>query len=290
MKRCRHHTEGFTLLELMVVLSMLAAIALTAVPHYQVYMDKGKTAACQLNRRHIEMDAQEAYLRTNQASLAIDPKYRCPSGGTYVWLVSDPAAAGYPMVICSLHGPATTAPAPPAVEALFSSGFNTMDDLTPLIGKWELQGDTLVNKGGGEHRLAFGDTSWTDYETTVRATLDKGEGFGIYYRADGEKDITGYCFQYDPGYGQGEFIVRKVVDGKESSPIQRVKMPAGYPAYDTAHDISIAVEGDRHVIRIDGETVMDFQDGSFASGVAGLRTWSNAAAAFESVSVTALAS
>jgi len=286
----RQGSDGFTLLELMVVLGMLSVIAMTALPNYRAYIAKGEAAACLVNRRHVEMDQQEAYLRTNTTDLAMDGRYRCPSGGTLVWLVSDPAAPGYPMVVCSIHGPATTPPAAPPPDALFTSGFDTMDGLTPLQGKWALQGEALTNTGGGEHRLAFGDTAWTDYETTLRATLDTGKGYGVYYRADGERNITGYCFQYDPGYGKGAFIVRKVVDGKESGPIARVAIPEGYPVYGTAHDIAIAVDGDRHVIRIDGETLMDFQDASFASGATGLRTWGNTAAAFDSVSVRPLGS
>lgn len=290
MRPSRHYGKGFTLLELMVVLSMLAALALTAVPHYKGYIDKGKSAACQINRRHIEMQEQEAYLRTDNASLAIDDKYRCPSGGTYVWLVADPAAPGYPMVVCSLHGPATTPPVPPPPEALFASDFDTMDGLTSLKGKWVLQNGALLNGGRGKNQLVFGDTTWIDYETTVRATLDKGKGYGIYYRTDGKKKLNGYSFQYEPTNGKGAFVVRKVLNGKQRAPIAKVAIPKGYPVYGTAHDIAIAVEGDRHVIRIDGETVMDFQDASFSSGAAGLRTWGKTAAAFENVSVKAIGS
>jgi prepilin-type N-terminal cleavage/methylation domain-containing protein len=285
MKRRRYPDAGYTLLELMVAMSLLAAIGMIALPRYRVYLDQGKAAACLANRRNIEMDEQEAYLGSNQASLAIAAQYRCPSGGTYVWLVSDPAAAGYPRVICSLHGPATIPPAEAPAEALFASEFDSTDGLKYLQGKWALKDGALVNKGTGEHRLAFGDTAWTDYTTTVRTTLDKGDGYGIYYRADGEQAITGYCFQYDPGYGKGEFLVRKVVNGKETAPIQRVKMPDGFPVYDQSHEISVSVAGDRHVIRIDGETVLDFADASFSSGAAGLRTWSKSTAAFESATV-----
>ncbi len=287
MIRLRRHTEGYTLLELMVVIGLLSVIGATALPRYQVYTAQGEAAACRLNRRHIEMDARDAYMGNNQASLAIDAKYRCPSGGTYVWLVSDPEAPGYPMVVGSLHGPATAPPADAVVAALFSSSFDSMDGLTPLKGKWELQDDTLINQGNGEHRLVFGDPAWTDYTTTVRATLAKGKGFGIYYRADGEKKISGYCFQYAPGNGKGAFVVRKVVNGKQSAPIQRVSIPDGYPVYDQSHEISIAVSGDRHVITLDGEAVLDFADATFASGATGLRTWSNSRTAFESVTVAA---
>ncbi len=287
MTRGLNGDDGFTLPELMVVLGMITVIGLTALPNYQAYIEKSKAAACRLNRRHIEMDEKAAYLRDNAANLSMAANYACPSGGTYVWLVSDPMAAGYPRVVCSLHGPATAPEAPAPAGALFASGFDAMDGLTPLQGKWEVAGDTLVNKGGGEHRLVMGDTAWTDYETTLRATLNQGKGYGIYYRADEDKDISGYVFQYDPGYGKGEFLVRKVISGRESTPIQRIAIPDGYPVYGQAHDIAVSVSGDRHVIRIDGETVMDFQDDSFMSGAVGLRTWGSTNAAFDNISVTA---
>jgi fructan beta-fructosidase len=285
MNQRRHPDAGYTLLELMVAMSLLAAIGMTALPRYRVYLDQGKAASCLASRRNMEMDEQEAYLESNQASLAIAAQYRCPSGGTYVWLVSEPAATGYPLVVCSLHGPTTLPPSEAATESLFTTGFDNMDGLTPLKGKWALKDGTLVDQGNGEHRLAFGDTAWTDYTTTVRATLAEGQGYGIYYRADGNKKITGYCFQYDPGYKKGSFVVRKVVNGKQTAPIQRVAIPGGFPVYGQSHEVSVSVVGDRHVIRIDGETVLDFADASFSSGAAGLRTWSKSAAAFESATV-----
>ncbi len=290
MIRLQRHTEGYTLLELMVVIGIIAILAAIALPRYLGYTAHGRAAACLANRGNIEMEEREAYLGNNQAGLIIDGKYRCPSGGTYVWLVSDPTAAGYPMVVCSLHGPATTPPADTVVAALFSSSFDSMDGLTLLKGKWEIQDDTLINQGKGEHRLVFGDTAWTDYTTTVKATLEEGKGYGLYYRVDGEKQITGYCFQYEPGVGKGAFVVREVINGKQGAPIQRVYIPDGYPVYGQSHEMSVAVSGDRHVISIDGEVVMDFSDDTFASGAAGLRTLSKSPTVFESITVSAAGS
>jgi len=124
--------------------------------------------------------------------------------------------------------------------------------------------------------LAFGDNSWTDYEIKVSADLSKGNGYGIYYRADGNPNITGYVFQYDPGLGN-KFLVRKVINGQEQSPFQSVSMPAGFPVYNQAHDISIAVVGDRQIIKVDNQPIMDFTDSRFASGSGGFRTWGGTA-------------
>jgi prepilin-type N-terminal cleavage/methylation domain-containing protein len=34
---------------------------------------------------------------------SINTKYRCPSSGTYLWLISDPQTDGYPKIGCSVH-------------------------------------------------------------------------------------------------------------------------------------------------------------------------------------------
>ncbi|MCG6535999.1 MAG: DUF1080 domain-containing protein, partial [Syntrophales bacterium LBB04] len=139
-------------------------------------------------------------------------------------------------------------------------------------------------KPGQENRIAFGDPAWTNYEIKVSAVLTQGTGYGVYYRADGNPNITGYVFQYDPGLGN-KFLVRKVYGGVEQSPFQSVSMPAGFPIYNQSHDVSIAVVGDRTVIKVDNQTILDFQDSSFASGSGGFRTWGQTAANFDNLSV-----
>ena len=131
----------------------------------------------------------------------------------------------------------------------------------------------LVVAEQGEHRLALEDESWEDYELTTKATLSKGQGYGIYYRGDGEANITGYCFQYDPGYGKGAFWVRKVVNGREQPPFQRIEIPKDFPVYNQSHEISITAQDDYHIIKIDGQTMLDFHDDTFSPGSAGFRSW-----------------
>ncbi len=101
----------------------------------------------------------------------------------------------------------------------------------PLVGaKWSVVNGQLVPPVTGGS-VAFGDTSWTDVQLDVSATISSGSGYGVYFRADGKSKISGYCFQYDPGVGN-KFIVRKVVAGVESAPIAQVKFPAGFSVYD----------------------------------------------------------
>jgi prepilin-type N-terminal cleavage/methylation domain-containing protein len=157
---------------------------------------------------------------------------------------------------------------------------------------WRIEGGTIVSpEGGGEARLAFGDESWTDYTITLTSILEKGKGFGVYYRATGDPEkITGYAFQYDPGYGKGEFIVRKVYDGREQGPIARISFsdafPDGFDVYGKQHEIGITVVGSRHVVTVDGQAVLDFEDSSFRSGATGARVWSDSVATLDDITVT----
>jgi hypothetical protein len=111
-------------------------------------------------------------------------------------------------------------------------------------------------------------------QLNVTATMVSGTnaGYGVYFRSDGKPNITGYCFQFDPGAGN-MFTVRKVTNGQEAGAFQKVPMPAGFALTDTPHDIQINAVGDHFVIKVDGTSVLDFKDSTFTSGSAGLRTW-----------------
>ncbi|MCX6363474.1 MAG: DUF1080 domain-containing protein [Actinobacteria bacterium] len=146
-----------------------------------------------------------------------------------------------------------------------------MAGLSQLQGTWKIVNGVLVPPTSGG-RLAFGDTGWTDVQLDVNATLNSGPGYGVYFRSDGQAAITGYCFQFDPGLGN-KFVVRKVNAGAETGPIATASMPAGFSIYGTAHAITISAVGSHIVCKVDGVTVLDFNDSTFASGSAGLRGW-----------------
>lgn len=101
---------GFTLLELMVVIALLAVLLTIAAPWLAAYVEQGRKANCLSNRYHIEQDERSQYLSANSVSLAIDGRYRCPTGGVYAWLISDPTNPGYPGVGCSIHYGQVSAP------------------------------------------------------------------------------------------------------------------------------------------------------------------------------------
>jgi len=178
-------------------------------------------------------------------------------------------------------------------NTLFKDSFDSSGNWKEVQGKWEIINGQYRNVGGGEHRsFAFTeDTSWTDYAVEVNALLTKGDGYGVYFRATNPEAVNAYVFQYDPGYNKaqgGEFLFRKVVDGKEMSPIARVRAPQGYDWYGQERLIKVEARGTTLVASIDGVPVLQVEDSSFTNGAVGLRTWDDTEAIFNDVQVTPL--
>lgn len=99
----RPKQKGFSLLEIMVVLAILGILVAIALPNFINAREKAQATQCMTIRRQINLDEQDYYLANNKANLVIASQHRCPSGGTLVWLISDPEKQHYPRVDCSLH-------------------------------------------------------------------------------------------------------------------------------------------------------------------------------------------
>jgi len=98
-----NNSGGFILIELMVVIAIMGALASIAIPRYSSYRDKARAASCLANRYHIEMAERAYFLEHNEPNLRIDDLWSCPSDGVYVWLISDANDPDYPKVGCSIH-------------------------------------------------------------------------------------------------------------------------------------------------------------------------------------------
>lgn len=276
-----NNSSGFALLEVLVVVAVIGVLASLAVPNYLSYRERARAIQCALNRYHIDQAEYDYFIQNNKPGMQIDASRGCPSGGIHAWLVSDPAAPGYPKVGCSIHF--WTNPPSSRENLLYSSDFDSMDGLTILNGPWEIKNGNLVKEKTGKGDLVFGNKAWTDYELGINATLSSKSSYGVYYRADGEKQISGYLLQFNPA--NMNFIVKTATNGNLSSAIASFKMPKDFPTYNQSHELTISLQGDHHIIKVDGETVMEFDDNTYPSGMAGVSASQQSQVSFENASV-----
>lgn len=146
--------DGATLLELMVVLAIIGALASIAMPRYAVYQEKARAAHCLANRYHIEMAERTYFLEHNAASLEVDAMWSCPSGGVYAWIVSDPRDPAYPKVICSVHGEAGSGEVDTPLTSLGSTFEEIISAMIGLIQEAYLE--------DGRYPRSWGDYRFTD--------------------------------------------------------------------------------------------------------------------------------
>lgn len=293
-----YNKKAFTVIEIMigvVIIALLAAGMMTV--NVLRARQNAESSLCMRNRILIEQ-AEVRYFTDRGAHSEnmqnlVDEGYfvevpECPAKGIYAWVPESEGSASYQAQIgCSIHG--ATVSLEDGVVYDFNEG--DADGWDEVRGRyWEVKDGKYYagreGKGSGEHRSFFGDESWTDYAVSVDAELFQGQGYGVYFRAQDFISLDSYIFQYDPGYGSGEFIFRTVVNGREKSPFARAKPPEGFQWTGVEREITVEAVGSSLKAYVDGVLVLEANDSTYSQGAIGLRTWGKSYASFDNVEVT----
>jgi type IV pilus assembly protein PilA len=243
---------GFTLVELLVVISVLGVLAAVVILNVTRFVNAGVPVAYEVERKQVHNAAGLYLLEGNQIASAttVGPGNM---GIVAPWLTGN---LKYSWTI-NTDG---------SVNAiLFYSALNSLDGFTSLTGSW-ISGAGGLSAGGDAGSLLATGGNWSDFTFETTATFTSDDGYGMYYRSDGDAS-SGYIIQFDPV--QDMFVVRKIVDGVESTALASVNMPADFSGQ---HSISVSVDGSSHSIQLDGATVMTFQDSTYSSGTVGLQS------------------
>lgn len=174
-------------------------------------------------------------------------------------------------------------------DVVSSHEFYSSSDWTIAQGGFTINNGVITNTKTGENRAFTKDYTGTDYSVNIDiAQLQSGSGYGVWFRTDpsASKGLNGYTFQYDPGYGSGEFIMRKWVNGNEQGPFARISAK-GYN-WNDPHNVKVNVVGNTFTAYIDENPVLTGKDSTYTSGTAGLRTWDSTNATFQDFTVSDL--
>jgi prepilin-type N-terminal cleavage/methylation domain-containing protein len=127
MRRYEKGNNGFTLIELTLVIALVGVLASIAIPSYLNYAQKARATQCSVDRDEAQnaiVQYYHDYPDTEITSLKqlIDAGYlpsgfNCPLGGEYVLIPAKTAGSQYPVIACSLHympqlTPAESTPTP----------------------------------------------------------------------------------------------------------------------------------------------------------------------------------
>jgi prepilin-type N-terminal cleavage/methylation domain-containing protein len=148
--------SGFSLLELMIVVSIIGVLASIALPNYMRYTQKAKAASCLSNRTYIEIDSNID--KETNVDFAFDKitTYECPLHGVYTWHSTDPESPFFGKVLCSIHlnseNTSVKFNIPSGEDITSNSSFENLER-TPRDRSWTLINSSQVDGWESDTRM-----------------------------------------------------------------------------------------------------------------------------------------
>lgn len=166
--------------------------------------------------------------------------------------------------------------------------FDNLDNWVAQYGSWTNEDGKMCTSAGAKNYSACSESMSNMFDYTINvsgAELSNGNGYGIFFRGtDMGSSTDGYIVQYDPGWGGGAIIMRKWINGRETSPFATKRLP-GYDWYSEPHDLKIDVRGDTFTVYLNGEEVLVGQDDTYSEGGIGTRSWDGSSVCFDGIKV-----
>lgn len=92
--------KGFTLIEMIVVITVIGVLAAIGIPSLMAYIDKGKASDCGINRKALvlKLEAERAQTpgATMEEIIKKNAEIQCPSGGIYTAIDKDTVKCSHP--------------------------------------------------------------------------------------------------------------------------------------------------------------------------------------------------
>jgi len=176
---------------------------------------------------------------------------------------------------------------------IYSDSLQNGEDSSWTItsGKWSWSIDGLSNSATGENRIFLDALKGIDidegYEIHFKCNLKKGSGWGVFFNAglNSKNQVSGYSFQYDPGYSSGAYLLRKWTNNSETVVTSAIHKEM--QNYNTNHDFVVKVSSSAFSVMQDGVDVLSYGKSLNSFGeLVGLRTWSCSSAMFSDFSIS----
>ncbi len=273
--------SGFTLLEIVIVVGIIAVVAAIAIPNMLHAREKSHASICFANRQALTRAEQLFYANTNRHSYSIDELRNadlyhsavCPKAGVYFWLDFEPTSDLYQAIMgCSIHAVSTTEEENEIIfeRILASDDFSAgMEAWSKIYGSWRVENGALVAPTGQYSLLLRNDKNLTNNTIKVDVNFQNPQSSaGIVFRAtaSGTKLVTGYGLEIDRG--RNAFIYTEIVNGKYIE-LDKAPIPKGFD-WSATHTMEVKAENDRFVLYVDGKEVLATSDQQFTVGQVGL--------------------